>query len=448
MITSQISAVLRHAQLTAQLSNRVAEHVSINAVMITPNGQYQTLGVDGMMIAADFVAKRSETMQIKVKLQPGIYFDKILPYRDSITCQLIVSAGKTRKLWNLVAVPLLDRDIRTENNNSVQNNIGAMDHVNLVGYDFQLIDAGFAKLRNLPVSNIYPVANIRDVLISVLDEGTRAAELTGYDAYKGISLYEPVDNVNSFRQIIFPSGTRLVDAAQYLQTHNEYGVYSKGLGSFYKQNHWWVYPLFNFERVKTHARPLNIIRVPENKIPDLDSTFYVTPTAFTIIAAGKGSHSDSADIRKQNQGVGKRIVMGDAIAGDTGYHYNAGRALTTRADSMQEYKLSDRRDGNEWIPLDLEPTGNVMLGLSQTARNQGELLEVEWRNGDTGYLEPGHPLTYQYFRDDEQTYVRRGVLLGYRTDYVPVTAGLNPSFKRTTILTIFLRAQDQYSEQP
>jgi len=447
MITNQITAVLRHAKLTAQISNKVSEHVAIQAMLITPQGQYQALGVEKMMVAADFASKRSETIQITLKLQPGVYFDKLVPYRDDITCQLIIGAGRNRKITTLVAVPLVDRDIRAENNNSVQNNIGAMDHINLVGYDFQLIDTGFAKLRNIPVSNIYPVANIRDVLLSVLDQGTLEANLTGYDLYKGISLYEPVDNVNNYRQILFPTGTRLIDVAQYLQTHNEYGVYSKGLGSFYKQNHWWVYPLFNFERAKTHPRPLNIIRVPENKIPDLDSTFYVTPTALTIISTGKGSHDDSADIRKQNDGVGKRVVMGDAIAGDTGYHYNNGRALTTRADSMQEYKLSDRRDGNEWIPTDLEPTGNIMTGLSQTARNQGEILEVEWRNGDTGYLEPGHPLTYQYFRDDEQTYVRRGVLVGYRTDFVPITNGLNPAFKRTTILTIFLRAQDQYSEQ-
>lgn len=446
MISSQIATVLKQAQLTATLSNKVAESVTITAVFITPTGQFTALGVERMMNMADFVNSRSEHVQIRARLQPGIYFDQLVKYRDALTCQVIISSGTNRVMKEYVAIPLVDKDVHTESNNTIANKMDALNDVSIVPYEFQLMDKGFAKLRNIPVSNIYMMANVRDALMTVLEQGSQAVGLTGYDKYKGLEVYEPVDNTNNFRQIIFPSGTRLIDAPQFLQNHNEYGVYSKGLGSFYKQNHWWVYPLFNTERVKTHPRPLNLIRVPENKIPDLSSTFYVTPTALTIILTGKADHQDHADIRKQNEGVGQRMIMGDAIAGDTGYHYNAGRALTTRADSMQEYKLSDRRNGEEWIPINPNPTGNLMVGLSQNARNQGEVVEVEWRNGDTGYLEPGHPLTYQYFYDDDTVYVRRGVLLGYRNDYIPITSDYKPIMKRTTMLTIFLKSQDRYSD--
>lgn len=446
MISSQIETVLRQAQLTATLSNKVAETTQITCVFITPVGQYTALGVERMMSQADFASGRNEFMQIRVRLQPGIYFDQIVKYRDDLTCQVIVQSGTDRVMRQFVAIPLVDKDVHTESNSTIANKMDALNTTNLVPYEFQLMEIGFARIRNEPVSNIYSIANVRDVMISVFEEGTQAIGLTGYNAYKGLQLYEPIDNTNNFRQIIFPSGTRLIDAAQYLQNHNEYGVYSKGLGSFYKQNYWWIYPLFNTERVKTHPRPINLIRVPQNKIPDLDTTFYITPTALTIIACGTADHQDHADIRKQNEGVGHRNVMGDAIAGDTGYHYNNGRALTTRADSMQEYKLSDRRDGNEWIPIDRNPTGNLMVGMTQNARNQGEILELEWRNGDTGYLEPGHPLTYQYFYDDDTVYVRRGVLLGYRNDYIPITSDVKPILKRTTKLIIFLKAQDRYSD--
>lgn len=446
MISSQIATVLKQAQLTATISNSVAETVYITAVFITPTGQYTALGVERMMNSADFIESRAEHILMRARLQPGIYFDQLVKYRDALTCQVIISSGTSRIMKEYVAVPLVDKDVHTESNNTMENKTDALNTTNLVPYEFQLIDKGYAKIRNFPVSNIYMMANVRDALITVMEQGTQAIGLTGYDKYKGLELYEPVDNTNNYRQIIFPSGTRLKDVPQFLQQHNEHGVYSKGMGSFYKQNHWWIYPLYNTERVKTHPRPLNLIRVPENKIPDLSSTFYVTPTALTIILTGKANHQDHADIRKQNEGVGQRMIMGDAIAGDTGYHYNAGRAITTRADSMQEYKLSDRRDGEEWIPINPNPTGNVMVGLSENARNQGEILEVEWRNGDTGYLEPGHPLTYQYFYDDDTVYIRRGVLLGYRNDYIPITSDVRPTLKRTTILTIFLKAQDRYTD--
>jgi hypothetical protein len=447
VISSQIATVLKQAQLTATLSNKIAESVSITAVFITPTGQYTALGVERMMNRADFIDARSELIQIRARLQPGIYFDQLVKYRDALTCQVIISSSTDRVMKEYVAVPLTDKDVHAESNSTIANKTDALNTTNLVPYEFQLIDKGYAKIRNIPVSNIYLMANVRDALMTIMEQGTQAIGLTGYDKYQGLELYEPVDNVNNYRQIIFPSGTRLKDVPQFLQKHNEHGVYSKGLGSFYKQNHWWIYPLYNTERVKTHPRPLNLIRVPQNKIPDLNSTFYVTPTALTIILTGKGDHTDHADIRKQNEGVGQRLIMGDAIAGDTGYHYNAGRALTTRADSMQEYKLSDRRDGEEWIPINPNPTGNIMVSLSENARNQGEILQVEWRNGDTGYLEPGHPLTYQYFYDDDTVYVRRGVLLGYRNDYIPVTSDVRPILKRTTILTIFLKAQDRYTDK-
>jgi hypothetical protein len=446
MISSQIQTVLRQASLTATLSNNVAETSQITCVFITPVGQFTALGVERMTNSADFVNGRNELIQIRVRLQPGVYFDKLVKYRDNLTCQVFKQTGKSRVMAEYVAIPLVDKDVHTESNSTIANKLDALNTTNLVPYEFQLMEKGFAKIRNVPISNIYSIANIRDTLHSVFEEKTQGVRLTGYDAYKGLQLYEPVDNVNNYRQIVFPSGTRLIDAAQFLQQHNEHGVYSKGLGSFYKQNYWWIYPLFNTERVITHPRPINLIRVPQNKIPDLDNTFYVTPTALTIIAAGDADHRDHADIRKQNEGVGQRMISGDAVAGDTGYHYNNGRALTTRADSMQEYKLSDRRDGNEWIPINPNPTGNVMVGMSQNARNQGEVLELEWRNGDTGYLEPGHPLTYQYFYDDDTVYVRRGVLLGYRNDYIPITSDIKPIMKRTTKLIIFLKAQDRYSD--
>lgn len=444
MISNQITAFLKQASLSAKLSNKIAETVTMTAVFITPAGQYKAVGVVKLMEQADFVGRRSELYQIKCRFQPGVYFNNIVPYRDDLVCQLISQSETDRVLREFVAIPQTDKDVRSESNSNINNNLDALDTTNLVSYEFQLMDKGFAKLRNLPYSNIFPMANVRDTLFTIMEEKSKEAALTGYDSYKGLSMHEPVDNLNNYRQIIIPSGTRFIDVPYYLQNHNEYGVYSKGLGAFYKQRYWWIYPLYNTNRVDTHPRPIDVIRVPQNKIPDLDSTFYLSATALTIISTGEGEHNDQADIRKQNQGVGQRVVMGDAVAGDTGYHYNNGRAITTRADSLQEYKLSDRRNGEEWVPLNPHPTGNLMAPLSENAKNEGEIVIVEWRNGDTGYLEPGHPVRYHYLYDDDTMMIRRGVLLGYRTDYVPITDTVTPHMKRTTKLVLFLKRQEKY----
>lgn len=444
MLSNQIQAFLKQASLTAKITNNPAETITIQAILITPEGQYTALGCERMVEAADFVSNSAETVQIRLRLQPSVYFDRIVKYRDDLRIQVIKDSGTDRLVTEYIGVPLVDRDVRAESNNTAAAQLDALDTTQLVAYEFQLLPPGFAEINNIPVSGIYPMSTVENVLATVMETETQKVNLTGYDKYKGMYFHRPVDNPNNYRQIIFPSGTRLKDVPRYLQNHNEYGVYSKGLGSFYKQNYWWIYPLFNTTLSDTHPRPIDIIRVPENKIPDLDHTFYRSDISMTVIACGTGTHKDRADIRKQNEGLGQRVVMGDAVAGDTGYHYNNGRAITTRADSMQEYKLSERRNGKEWTPIDLNPTGNVCAPMSVNALNEGEIVEVEWRNGDTGYLEPGHPLRYQYMHDDDTMTLRRGVLLGYRTDYIPITTQVTPMLKRTTILKIFLKRQEKY----
>lgn len=444
MLANQIKNFLKQASNTARFANNAAETVTITAVLITPAGQYTALGVERFQEFADFVTNRADALQIRVRLQPGIYFNQIVPYRDDLTMQLLIESGADKVIREFVAIPLVDKDVRSESNNTAATNLDALNDVNLVPYEFQLINKGFAMLKNVPVSNTYQMASPGEVIATVMEEYTRNVGMTGYETFKGLYFHQPIDNTNKYKSISIPNGTKLMDVPLFLQNHNDFGVYTKGMCCYYKQNYWWVVPLFNTDLVDTHPRPIDIIRVPENKIPDLDSTFYRSDTGMTIVAAGKANHTDHADIRKQNQGVGQRLVMGDAIAGDTGYHYNNGRAITTRADSMQEYKLSDRRDGEEWIPLDPNPTGNLCKPFSQNAFNEGELIQVEWRNGDVGYLEPGHPIRYQYMYNEDEMMVRRGVLIGYNTTYEAITTYAKPMLKRTTILTLFVKRQAKY----
>lgn len=448
MLRSHIESFIKAAQVAAKQKNNPADTVSIDGVFITPDGQYPTLGVERFAEVADFTKDRCTTYAIRVRLQPSIYFNKLVPFRDDLEFKMITSSGTDRVIREFVAVPIVDRDVRSESNNTAATNLEALDVTELVAYEFQLIEKGFARIKNIPVGGIYPMGTPDAAIMNILERKTQELNIPGYDRYKGMYMHLPIDNTNKYRQIVIPGGTRMIDLPGILQNHPEYGVYTKGLGCFYKQNYWWIYPLFNVNLVDNHPRPVDIIRVPQNKIPTLDATFYKSDTSMTIIATGTSEHEDGADIRKQNDGVGKRVIMADAVAGDTGYHYNNGRAVTTRADKLQEYKLSDRRDGEEWIPIDRTPTGNVCKPLSENAMNEGEVVIVEWQNGDIGYLEPGQPVRFQYMYNDNEMMTRRGVLLGYRSDYKAITGYARPVLKRTTVLHIFLKRQAKYKAEP
>lgn len=443
-LESRIEGLLRQANLTAKHRLKIAENIVLQAIIITPKEQIPVISVTHFAEVGDFVSQRTDRIGIKVLLQPGVYFDRIVPYRDNLTIQVIMDTDSERKVREFVCNPMIDRDLRTEGDLSSATNLAAYDHTNMVEYEFQLMDRNYARIRNKQVNVNYQMANPGKLLPLLLDKCTKEVDMSGLPPYKGIYIHLPVDNNSVYPQVLCPAGMRLVDLPIYLQNKDEYGIYSKGLGCFYKQNYWWVYPLFNYTLVDTHHRPIDLIRVPQDKIPTLDYTFYKSDVALTIISTGDAMHSDNADIRKQNKGVGKRVIQGSAIAGETGSHYTKGRALITRADTMQEYKLSDRRNEDEYVPIVSDPTSNMCAVMSENARDEGEIIEVEWHNGDCGFLEPGHPLRYQYMGDGDVMMVRRGTLLGYRTDYLPITSAPNPVLKRTCVLTIFLKKQGKY----
>lgn len=443
-LNAHLQGFLKQASLAATHKVSIADSTRLSAIVITPVRQISAIGVELFSEAADFIKSAREQVGIRLRLQPGVYFDQIVPYRDDLIIQVFVDSGSNRVLREFVGIPIVDRDLRAEGQLSTMSNLGNYDAMSFTAYDFQLMDRGFAKLRNITISENYLMANPGEITSLVMDKRTKEADLGSAPAYKGLSMHKPIDNVNTYPQVHIPYGTRLVDVPRLLQNHNEYGIYSKGLGSFYKQNYWWIYPLFDYNLADKHHRPLDIVRVPQDKIPSLDYTFYMSADALTIISTGDGNQHDGSDIRKQTSGVGKRVLMGSAVAGETGYNYTEGRAVITRADTMQEYKLSDRRDGNELITFDAKPTGNLCLAMSENALNEGEFVDVEWQNGDVGYLEPGHPVRYQYMGDNGTMIVRRGVLIGYRSDYKPVTGGISQSFKRACVLHLFLKRQDKF----
>lgn len=443
-LEAQIKGFLKQARLTDKHKVNLSLTIELNAVIITPKKQINVISITHFTEIADMINARSEKIGIKLKLQPSVYFDEIIPYRDNLTIQVIADTEQQRIVREFVIIPTNDRDLRTEGQVSNVGNMKGFDNVSLAEYEFQLMDKGFSKLRNIQISENFLMNNPGNVLKLVMDYYSKKVDMKDCPPYKGLYIHEPFDNINNYNQILIPEGTRLIDVPKYLQTQNEYGIYSKGLGAFYKQNYWWVYPLYNTTLCETHHRPVDIIKVPQDKIPTLDYTFYRSDVSMTIIATGQSSHDDNADIRKQNTGVGKRVVLGTAVSGETGTHYEKGRAVITRADALQEFKLSSRGDGNEYIPIDPNPTGNLCAALSQNSINEGEIVQIEWHNGDVGYLEPGHPVRYQYIGPDDTLIIRKGVLVGYRQDYLPINNGLKPTLKRTCVLSLFLKRQEKY----
>lgn len=435
MIDIMISGLLSQAEKLNSADKRSSPNVRHDIIFITPQGNIKTLGVDRKADFADYINEHAEDITVGVRMQPSVYVNSLIPNRDNLKAQLITTNGKTNTVIEYTAIPLDPGDPKAAGTHSQVADLEGASTIGIKSYEFQLIDPTYTVLRDQIVSGISLMGNIEDTMSSMIDSYTK--QYVGDDLpYDGIVMESPIDNDQRYSAIVVPEGVPLVDFPSFLQESEKYGVYSKGLGFFFKQGRWWLYSLYDPFRYDRHPNPVNIFRLPQDKAPTLESTFFFNNNGMTILATGESDYDDQGDIAKQDGGVGVRLILGSKVSGETGSYYNAGRSIQTRADSMSEFQISERASGNNYTPVRRTPTSNPYKYASANSANEGTILTVEWHNSDTGYIEPGVPCRYQYM-DKENMVTRKGVILGYRTDY-KVLEPNSLLMKRSTMLTIFL----------
>lgn len=436
MIDIMVKKLIAQAHQVAGMGKKAAEQVKYQAVFVTPNGSFKTLGVEGYAEFADFAHARSTDITIRIRMRPSMYINNLLPHNDNLILQLITTDLTNNLVREFVANPLLDTDIRSEGNSSAHADIEGISEASIQTYEFQLLDPVYAKARTIETSYIGLMGTVDTVLSILYEREMRKAGFSKLE-YQTLVMDTPVDNTINYSAITIPEGIRLTKLAHFLQDSEKYGVYSKGLGCFFTQKRWWIYRLYDLYKYDSHPSPIDIIRLPQDKAPTLEYTFFVTDTGLTILSTGDAQQYDGSDIERQNNGVGMRLVNPELVGGNAGVRINAGRAIKTRVDSLAEYQTVERGNGNDYVPLNPTPSSNVNKYASLNAPGDGSTISVTWHCGDPGYLEPGAPIRYQFMGASNRMETRRGVLLGYRMD-TKVIDPMTLLMKRSVTLIIFL----------
>lgn len=439
-----IANLLDQAKISA--SKGLPTTCLLKATVITPNKQIEVPRVEGMVILSAYGEYHSDSIQLGVSISPGIYQTEILGNKDDLYIELVEIMGIYQTSYRFRAVPLGDTTPQVAGTSTHTVDMAALDNLNLVTVTFQLIDIGYDKIKNVMVAGNYLAATPDQVIHNVYTREINQLGLTGISAFKGVDIEKPIDNIKVFRSITLPSGTKLTDVANYLQQADGYGVYSRGLGSYYRQGVWMVYPLFKIGRYDTLAWNIDVIRVPQDVMPTIEASYYLTgDKKLTVLTAGEGKHINGTDINHQNKGTGQRIISADVIAGDTGVHVNNGRAIKTRQDSVTEYRTTLRKSGEDIVPINAVPTNNMYREMSKTAFAGGDTVQVEWHNSDWTLLHPGAPIRYYYMIKDVLK-LREGTLLAARTEYLPANQQFNISFKKHTVVTLHLSPEQSTEE--
>lgn len=417
--------------------------ISLFATAITSsNEQIPLIMPSGMSRLGAYALNYSDDLRLAVQLQPGVYQNKILPSKDNLIIEVVERIGLTQTMRRYRAIPMGDSNPQMAGNNTAVVNMGAKDQLNLITVNFQMMELGYAILKNEMISDNHLGSDLYSVLHSQLSKFGAKINLHNDDAWKGVDIEKPIDNARVFSIISITPAIRLPELGTYLQSDERFGVYSRGLGMYYRKGMWYVYPLFKIGRYENARKVLNIYRLPENVFPTLHATHFTQGKVTTILATGQGKHVDGKDIIKQNVGTGKRVVNADAAMGEVGYYYAKGQAAVSRTDTLSEYKTSSRASGEELIPFTEGTSNNLCKNLSANAFNEGTLETIQWNNSNPSELVPGMPVRFFYMVDDILMY-REGTLLADRTELTKDTQSPDFVFRRHTALSLFLVKEEK-----
>jgi len=426
-----------------------SQHTQLSAMVVTPTEQLPLILPQGYAKFSLYAVNCADDFRIKASIQPGVYQNKVLPNKDNLYIEVTERKGLTQTMKRFRAVPLGDSNPQMIGTSTQLADLGAKDNINMVTVSFQLMETGYAILKNVMVSDRHLMSSLDNVLHYQLTKYGKQLQLIGEDAWRGVDIERPIDNPREFKQIIIgghPAAVPYPQLARFLQNHEEFGIYSKGLGAYYRKGMWMIYPLFKVGRYEKARAVLNIYRLPEDVFPTLEATHFTQGKVTTILSTGKAKHIDGADIKKQNQGSGKRIISADTVMGEVGAYYGNGQAVATRQDSLSEYQTSVRGSGEERAPFLDKPTNNLCKHLSENAFNEGTMETIQWNNSNHDLLVPAMPVRFYYMSGDNTLKYKEGTLLAARTEFQKDSETTNLAFRQHSALSLFLNNQEMDAE--
>lgn len=419
---------------------------TLEVMVVTPTDQIPMILPNGFARLSLFAKNFSDDARIKGQLQPGVYNKSVLPYKDNLFIEMVEREGMNQVMRRFRAIPMGDANPEQQGGNTALANLSSKDEVNMITVTFQLLEVGFALLKNEQVADIHLMSTLKDVLHFQLTKFGKELTFSGGDAFRGVDIEQPVDNDRIFKQVVIPAAVPLIRLGQYFQAHDEFGIYNTGLGMYYRKGMWYIYPLHRWGRYEKARKVLDIYRLPENVIPTLKHSYFVNGRTVTVLSTGGGATGDGRDIDRQNKGTGKRVISPDAVMGETGRYYNKGQAMTTRQDSLSEYQTAKRASGEEMVGYHGKPTNNLCKLLSENAENDNTDISVEWHNSYGLLIEPGMACRFFYMSGNDSLMYKEGTVQFIRTEYRMDTESTHPVFREHSVVGLSISKEEQSAE--
>lgn len=409
-----------------------------------PNGVDTVYGLKVISIdeVEDYAKNFSTVKTIEIYVGLGTYAKRIYPNRDKLELELSSLTSNTGDgiVTEVYDAVLLDSDNPMMDESSVAMvSEAALDITDLKKITLQLKHKALEGLRVSSIAGIHRERTVEEVLKLSFTQAIQNLEVE--DSYQptGVTISAGA-NDNVYDHIIIPHGTKLQDLPGYLQ-EKQYGVYPSGMGHYYKEGSWYIYPLYDSTRYSEELRTLEISLIPENKLAGVDHTFRKEGGVTYILATGNRLILNEPEKEAQEKGDGVRfsdpVSLFERFA-DVLSQVN--KAFISRGNNTTEITTTAEDTGQAVnAPVSVNPiTANKYRELSHLARRQGMFFNFVWEYSDPSVLYPGMLMRVKFIENGEIRYFE-AVLLGAYSSMQLIGKGITSDrYYCSTALSVFL----------
>lgn len=398
----------------------------VTADLIKPNNEVLKIQeVNQVTTIADYSG--SVGPQIMATLKMGVVFYKthVLAERDNLKIRLTYkpqshmgSKDPTIKpiirTFDAILIDVIDVDMAGKMDD---DSLLEQEASNLLSIKFNLIHPALNEMRLVEIGGIFNNCQVKDVLTSQLSYGltSDAQEETlrdpKYEGVRGVGVF-PTTNDKTYDHLIIPVGTRLTKLATYIQ--KKYGVYGAGIGCYFQQGYWYVFPLYATQRFEETKRRMTLVILNPRDVPGNDKTFMVEKNHYTVFVSGSVDVKDNSEKTLLNTGSGLRFQRSsDLEKGLVSVSQN--KAVGLRDQANKNIAIENRRQGLQNMRYTEDRfTDNPYAEYSKIAEGKGQLLTVEWAMSNPNVIYPGMPIKALY-RKNKKTQFVYGTVMGHRS---------------------------------
>lgn len=369
-------------------------------------------------IKRDYEMNFTDEIILTALIPLGQYAKRVYPERNNLEItikqkpmqELGSDEDTKRKLYleRYIAVLINQGNPIIEGNDYSIPNEDALDLSSIEEVTFQLIPKAVDLMRMTSVGSVYRNANPGEVVKTILTIESQSLKLPKELLPIGVNMVPPNDT-SKRDHVVVPHGVKLVDVPSYVHNHCA-GIYTAGMGFYYQDKLWYLYPIYNTERFEESQDKVTIINVPDKKLVGVERTYRKDGSNIVILATGETQFRDNSDQQQLSDGNGVRFA--DASRYMDGFIKVSGnRAVASRGENVNEVMSTQRLSGNQNVHVsDTRISSNNPKEYSKLAMREGSLVNLTWENADPDLIYPGLPVKILYF-DDGVVREIRGVVL-------------------------------------